>query len=494
VKTIKVAFIPLDNRPVSYSLPVQTASLNKNIQIFIPPKEYIGGLTHNTNTNSLLSWLDQILCGENIDIIVCCFDSVAYGGLIPSRRSYDSEKQIKSEINKFESLIKKHKKDNKIKVYAFSSIMRISNNNYNEEEKEYWNQYGEMIFKYSYLSHKISLNPDTNNQEELNTIKKLIPEDILEDYKITRQRNFNINKYYLDLAESGLIDFIVFSQDDTAEYGFNVLESKILSDFIKERKIENNTAIRTGADEIPTDLLTRAIVECRDSKISIYPIFSTESGKNVISRYEDKTIEASVEGQINLCGGKVSNNPETADMFLLVNTPIVSQNDHCMGIHTEIENIGAVNYCISIIKNSKKPVIIADVVSANGADNLLVKSILGNISDFSNIYAYAGWNTTGNTLGTAISTGIMRYLAEKTDDFIDENFKKLLLIRLADDWAYQTIARQKIRAVTSNADQELLYEELKPLIINLTKKLNIAVSEIKLSFPWNRTFEVEIEV
>ena len=39
-------------------------------------------------------------------------------------------------------------------VYAFSSIMRISNNNVNEEEKEYWNLYGKKIFKYSYDYHK----------------------------------------------------------------------------------------------------------------------------------------------------------------------------------------------------------------------------------------------------------------------------------------------------------------------------------------------------
>ena len=33
-------------------------------------------------------------------------------------------------------------KEKDAKIYAFSSIMRISNNNYNEEEKEYWKDYG----------------------------------------------------------------------------------------------------------------------------------------------------------------------------------------------------------------------------------------------------------------------------------------------------------------------------------------------------------------
>ena len=61
------------------------------------------------------------------------------------------------------------------------------------------------------------------------------------------------------------------------------------------------------------------------------------------------------------------------------------------------------------------------------------------------IYGYAGWNTTGNTLGSAISAGICRYIGEKMNSFNLNEFKKLLLVRLANDWAYQAIVRQNIR-------------------------------------------------
>ncbi|MDD3012300.1 MAG: DUF4127 family protein [Candidatus Gastranaerophilales bacterium] len=494
MEKIKIAFIPLDNRPVSYSLPLQIGYLSANTEVFIPPREYIGGLTHNTDIDQVLLWLNKILEDENISLIVCSLDSIVYGGLIPSRRSSDKEEIIKSRIDKFEQLIQKYKKEKNLKLYAFSSIMRVSNNNYNEEEKEYWNKYGELIFKYSYLTDKISESPDLSDQEELKDAFNLIPGDILEDYIQTRQRNSNINKYYLDLVKNDLIDFMVFSQDDTAKYGFNVQESKILKDLIIRQNLESRINVQTGADEIPSDLLIRGILEYFSKKILIYPIFSTESGRNVISRYEDRTIEASVFGQINLCGAKVANSPEEADVLLLVHTPIVSQNDHCMAIHTEIENFGAINYCISIIKDSKKPVLIADVACANGADNLLVKSLLGNGLDLSKIYSYAGWNTTGNTLGTAISTGLSRYFAEKTQSFNFDNFKKLLLVRFADDWAYQTVVRQKIRAITSEADTVLLDEELRPFVLNLAKKIDLHLSELDLSFPWNRTFEVEINL
>ena len=38
-------------------------------------------------------------------------------------------------------------------IYAFSSIMRISNNNCNEEEKSYWDKYGKKLFDYSSFQH-----------------------------------------------------------------------------------------------------------------------------------------------------------------------------------------------------------------------------------------------------------------------------------------------------------------------------------------------------
>jgi len=494
VEKIKIALIPLDNRPVSYSLPVQIGHLSNNIEVFIPPRESIGGLTHNTDINRVLLWLDKVLKENNIDLVVCSLDSIAYGGLIPSRRSSDREEIIKSRIEQLRELIKKYKKEKGLKFYAFSSIMRISNNNCNEEEKEYWSEYGELIFKSSYLTHKISESPDLPDQEELEEIIRLIPQDILDDYTQTRQRNFNINKDYLTLEKEGLIDFLVFSQDDTAKYGFNVRESKILKNLITELNLESKVNVQTGADEIPSDLITRGILEHFHKKVSIYPVFSTESGRNVVSRYEDRTIEASVLGQISLSGAEVANSSAEADIILLIHTPIFSQNDHCMAIHTEIENFGAINYCISTVKNSEKPVLVADVACANGADNLLVKSLLGNGLDLDILYAYAGWNTTGNTLGSAISIGLSRYFAEKTQSFNFDNYKKLLLVRLTDDWAYQTVVRQKIRTITSKPDTELLEEELTPFVVNLAKKINLPLSEFELSFPWNRTFEVEINL
>lgn len=482
-----ILFIPLDNRPVSYSLPQQIASLNRNMNVLMPPRKFLGGLTYNSDIDKILEWLKETLESQKIDYIAVSLDTVAHGGLIPSRRSLDTYQEIIDRLNKFKNIVESS--GTEAKIYAFSSIMRISDSYVNEEEKEYWDKFGKEISRYSFFKHK------GGRPDELARLESIIPPEILKDYLMTRERNFSVNRLYIKWAQEGFLDFLVYSKDDTGQFGLNVQESEALLAEILDKNLSENVVIQTGADEIPCDLISRAISDSF-KKIKIFPIYSTKEGKDIISRYEDKTISENAIGQIKLCGGELANSIEEADILLLIHTPDKIQNDHCLNIHVESENKDAVNYCVYFIKNSDKPVIIGDVACANGADNLLVMQLLAIGIDISKIYAYAGWNTTGNTLGSVIAIGLSRFIAEKSNNFDIENFKRLLLIRLSDDWAYQTIVRQKIRAITDFVDVITLKEELIPLVLNIAKKLDCDASldSLKISFPWNRTFEVELSV
>lgn len=494
---LKILLIPLDNRPVSYSLPRQITSLNKNTEIFTPPKELLGGLNHNSDIDKILSFTEETLNTREIDYIVVALDTIACGGLIPSRRSRDTFTEITDRINKFKNIIEAGKTN--AKIFGFTSIMRISDSYENEEEKIYWEKFGREIFRYSYLKSSTTARPSLTDAEkiELAELKKIIPSEILDDYLKTREKNFSINRFYIKLTEEGFFDFLVFGKDDSGKFGLNVTEAEMLEAEIKDKNLSEKAFVLTGTDEIPSCLALRAIIDNFGRKIKIFPVYSTENGRNIISRYEDKTISECTAGKIKLCGGELSTYPEKADMFLLIHTPVKIQNDHCLNIHVEPENKNAADYCVDFIKNADKPVIIGDVACANGADNLLVMQILARVPELSKIYAYAGWNTTGNTLGSAISAGISRFVAENSGNGFDmNNFKKFMLIRLSEDWAYQTIVRQKVRAIASFPDTITLKEELVPLVLNIAKKLDyeLSLDDLKICFPWNRTFEAGIDV
>ena len=160
---MRIGFIPIDNRPVCYSLAKYITDIDESIELFLPNREWLGDLTKYADTEKIFEWVKQL---PKLDALVISLDTVAYGGLISSRRCPDSFEQIKSKIEKFKTILKE--KD--AKILAFSSIMRISDNNINEEEKEYWSEWGKKIFNYSYCMDKYGT-----------VCKKEIPDEILND-------------------------------------------------------------------------------------------------------------------------------------------------------------------------------------------------------------------------------------------------------------------------------------------------------------------------
>ena len=123
-----IVVFPIDNRPVCYDLIKMISSLDNENQAFLPDISLLCDLNNKANVEALFSWFKNI---DNVDIVVASLDSIAYGGLVSSRRSCDDIVQIKNRIDRFFEIVK----NKNAKVYAFSSVMRISNNNINEEEK-----------------------------------------------------------------------------------------------------------------------------------------------------------------------------------------------------------------------------------------------------------------------------------------------------------------------------------------------------------------------
>lgn len=447
---MKIAFVPIDNRPVCYSLPKLIAGVDNSIEFFIPKRELLGDLTHSADIDGLFQWLMEL---PKLDAIVLSLDTVAYGGLIPSRRCPETFEQIKKRIEILREILE----DKSCKVYAFSSIMRISNNNINEEEKDYWSKWGKKIYEYSYNVHKSGCNGCTTHD---------IPSDVLDDYIETRRRNFEINKIYYQWQKQGVFDTLVFSKDDCAEYGFNVQEAQFLE--------KMGAFTKTGADEISLSLLARAL----HGDVKIFPIFLAPEYKNLISNYEDISIEKSVLGQIDLCGCKAVKTIDEADIILYVNNFKKHQGEIVMKVDTEHFN--------SEFVVPDTPYMIADVRFANGSDNGFVKALFENNLEDKNFYGYSAWNTSANTLGSLICGAKTKFLANK---YCEDNFKRLGIIRFLDDWAYQANMRQAL----SSPDVEKLTAGMKEFE-NIVGKIYNQKIVAKYKFPWNRLFEVEVEL
>ena len=57
---MKIAFLPIDNRPVCYTLAKDIADIDKSIELYIPPREFLGDLTKSADIEKLISWLENL--------------------------------------------------------------------------------------------------------------------------------------------------------------------------------------------------------------------------------------------------------------------------------------------------------------------------------------------------------------------------------------------------------------------------------------------------
>ena len=133
-----------------------------------------------------------------------------------------------------------------------------------------------------------------------------------------------------------------------------------------------------------------------------------------------------------------------------------------------------------------KPYMIADVRFANGADNNFVKELLKNKIDDKYFCGYSAWNTSANSLGSLICGAKIKYLAKK---YNSSAFKKLQITRFLDDWAYQANIRQLLKEPNTKELCDKMQEYEKVISTVLNTEINAGYT-----YPWERLFEVEIEL
>jgi hypothetical protein len=231
-----------------------------------------------------------------------------YGGLITSRRSTEQVKTIQARLDRLKKW--KELSNKPITIYAQSSIMRISDNYDNTEEKEYWSRFGRELFEWSACLHRLA-SGEKLAPGLLESLERRIPGDIRQDYLDTRFRNFTINMTVLKSMEDGLIDHLVFSQDDSGAWGLNVGERDRLISVSQQMSLQNKVNIYAGADEVMCTLLGRLLMA--ENKPSLKLHFSPESCRTVASRYEGQDIGTTIQAQIKAIGLTVTDEISDSD-------------------------------------------------------------------------------------------------------------------------------------------------------------------------------------
>ncbi len=487
--------IPLDNRPVTYQFPQMVCRV-AGVPALVPPLELVGSLTAPSRPGGLSEWLSEMIKNRQPDRLLVCLDSLIYGGLINSRRGEESEAEILNRLKEVSTW--KRLSPRPLSIFAQASIMRISDNYDSTEEKKYWSRYGREIFQWSELLHRntagMKVPPGT-----LALAESRIEPAVREDYLKTRRRNFKANSRLLEHVSKNEIDFLVFSQDDSGEYGLNVLEQDKLLKSALNMGVARKVMSYPGSDETLSALIARALLESCSRKPIASLQFSSEHGSRTPSKYEGQTIGETVEQQTHSMGLVLTNDDEgKLDMQVIVHCLEHQQGDHIqLPGHSDLRLLGstdAVRSCIDLLEKASHPVILCDVAYANGSDPALVTELLKKPHLLKKLWSYAGWNTTGNTVGSALALGIARWYSElhSHNELRERAFQEAMFVRLADDWAYQTQVRNQLNGQA--VPDGKLAELMRPFLSEIGAASGWSIPSVHVSLPWQRTFEIEVAI
>ncbi|MBO7086004.1 MAG: DUF4127 family protein, partial [Bacilli bacterium] len=448
--------------------------------------------------NELKLWIKENII--DCDYLIISLDTLIYGGLIPSRLHHSSLEELIFNLD----YIKEIKELNpKLKIYVFLTIMRTPNSNFNGEEPTYYAKYGKMIFRIGQLLNKQKINIITEAEnKELITLKKKVPSKVINDYIDRRIINMKVLRHAYDMYVEGVFDYFYIPQDDSSPFGFTRIDQMEIKEYMKDKDV----LLFPGADEVGMVMITRAINDYYQVSPKVYVHYASSMGAYVVPSFEDRMIDLTINSQITSIGGIRVESVTGADIVLMVNIgsamiyfPTAEERIIPYDINRNLSEF------ISFLKYAKslgKIVGVADVADPVYSDLELV-NLLNIHHLLLEIDGYAGWNTASNTVGTVLAeTSILNISKNKKAN------KKFLIHRYYDDVGYCSHARgwTDVNAALARGYSEgkldgkngtcvaMARGELMDYMEKMYPDVSKYVKDIKVSSPWNRTFEMQFNI
>ncbi len=498
----KIALIPLDERPCNL-LFVPALGRMAKAEVITPPLELLGRKKTPGSIDGIHAWLKAQ--APLVDGFIIAFDTLLYSGIVPSRLHYETIDTLQSRL----AIIQEIKRDYPEKpLYGFSLIMRNPTYSNSDEEPDYYQHFGREIHRKGYIEHRMRLNiASAEEQSELAIIDKTLPKEHFEDYTHRRHVNLAMNQAIVNMVYEGTIDFLIIPQDDASPYGLTAVDQDVIRTAIVKHQVGLRVLMYPGADEVANTLLSRMLLKQRQQPLHVYVKYTSHGAPQLIPLYEDRPLHETVKYQIMAAGGRLVSSMSEAEIVLIVNAPPSKMLNASMAHQRSIEynafrNLPeAIETLTMALETKTKTLAVADVAYGNGADLEFI-SLLKQANLLFKLGGYAGWNTSSNTLGTAIPMALIRHAFGPSQAHLD-----FLGWRYAEDAGYCAFVRQetmpKLAALNLNYFQvdgvkgkvsSWIQESLEVFLATHINDDQHRVVIRDCWLPWNRMFEVGLEV
>ena len=490
-----VLYLPLDERPCNRVFAAKICR-GTPVTLICPDKSILGDKKNPADSDAVVRFLTDN--AANASACVLSLDMLLYGGIVPSRLHNLTQEQLDSRLDAVERLVRINPK---LKIYGFSLIMRCPSYDSDDEEPAYYATNGRDIFLYGQTLHKVQEGVLDKNEGDklLASLRDKIGNDNLSDFENRRKTNLSMLKKILQKRH--LFEQFVIPQDDSSEWGYTTLDRAELRRFERQQGLQP-TPMYPGADEVGMSLLSRAVCDLYDKHPRVACFWAAKGAPDVVPLFEDRPVGKTLPVQLSVAGCLQTS--ENADIELYLNYPDSQPKN--VG-ETPSEGYAARDlqaFCSDIAQavKSGKVVAVADGAYCNGGDERFVETLQSKIQ-LTDLASYAGWNTSSNTLGTAICAAVFVWLFGKT------KFSELFVAeRFAEDLAYCGFVRKYVcdnilpqigldyfHADGKNGKAAEIVKE------QIAKYMQIRLPQIAQKYvvcycalPWQRMFETELDL
>lgn len=500
----RVLLIPVDDRPATGQFAQMIGDI-ASVEVVTPPADLLGRFTVPGRSDDILAWLESQSVGE-FQAVVLSTDMLAYGGLIASRESTTTYEEAIRRLRRFQAW---RRANPATPVYGFSSVMRLA-----PTALERTAPWRDALSKLVLAKSRYAVASQPELKAEIERLRTKVPGAEVANYMEARRRDHLVQRELCRQVASGVYDYFVFGQDDARSGGPQMGEIAKLGQMVANLKVTKKVEFGEGIDQNSNVLTCRAITRALNWSPRVRVVYSDNSQILQVPSYETRAIAETIQDQIEASGGTIAPPGESFDYSLFVNVPRTS---------SEAFELFKSRLCTEIDQGF--PVALADTdLGADGIGDPELFRAMVESGRAKRLLAYAGWNTAGNTLGTAIPAASTYLAARQTDTNPGERElyqQRFLFHRLVNDFVYHQFTRPqayKLREETEHGPRDEVYGYAFDVLNDFVRRDMTAriedlfrsqfqgstffggvhqfevtkLSDLEIGLPWPRAYEIRI--
>ncbi|HZZ65937.1 MAG TPA: DUF4127 family protein [Candidatus Baltobacteraceae bacterium] len=488
-----IAFVPLDDRPVTRQLPQMLGAIAGR-QVIEPPRNLLGNYLVFGRPDAIIKWLNASAPRRPAAFVISS-DMLAYGGLVASRVPGVGYTDARFRLNEFRQLRRRYPQT---WIGSFGTIMRLAPTGVPAlgPAASFFAAYP----LWQYVQDYANLHDPPLPSEQMRAAHlRELSGATLQSYLETRARNWAVDMYALDLTQADSISDLVLGQDDAGPVGLHVKEVAALQARVQQDQLSGRVTIEPGADELGMALVARALARGIHWTPRISVRYSTPDGAAYNDPLEYSPIDTAIGGLVALCGGERVDSASDIDLYVRVP-------------HTGAQLDAQLLRAIEADEAVHKSVALADLTFLEDtyADQAHFAAQLLASGAATNLDAYSSWNTNANTVGTALAEAVAAGVGRRAGTYNALAHKEFTFNRFVDDYLFHDEVRPQLNtlldrqgvsdhtyllpaqaAAAQTFNRAALWNGAAALLPQLYPGYHIAAMDITL--PWNRTFETEID-